>query len=372
MAGLPRNREAFFYTPPGLQESGREALQDRIQASTFRPAWWLRNRHLQTIFPTLPWTGAPRVGLQREHLDLPDGDVTVVDWLRQRQEPSPQDPTLVILHGLEGSADSPYARMLLQAASRKGWHAAVLHFRDCGDYRNRLPRRYHAGETGDFRYFLDRLATEGREGPLFAVGYSLGGNVLLKYLGETGAATPLDAAAAISVPLNLHDSAEALSSGFSKVYQYHLIKRMKQAVRRKFRPDNLIFDWQRTMAARTFAEFDDAVTAPLHGFSGKDEYYDRCSSIHYLAAIERPTLIINAVDDPFMTTAAVPTSDLLGAQVHMEVSPGGGHVGFVSGGTPWKPRYYLPDRIIGFLAAQVSDSTSQNATPVAPQKENHR
>src|SRR5690606_38801088 len=157
-------------------------------------------------------------------------------------------------HGLESSANATYARHLLHAADRHGWRAGVLHFRDCGDYPNRLPRRYHAGETQDFRYFLGKLRRDGHEGPLLAAGFSLGGNVLLKYLGESGPDTPLVAGAAVSVPLNLHCAAEALRHGFSRVYQHYLLRRMKQSVRRKFSPYTAAFDWERAMKARSFAE----------------------------------------------------------------------------------------------------------------------
>lgn len=339
------------------------ALENRILPSGFEPAWWLRNRHAQTIYPSFPWSGAPQVSLRNEVLELPDGDVTTVDWMIEGPGPDSGAPVLIILHGLEGSADSAYARMMLQAAADNGWRAAVLHFRDCGDYRNRLPRRYHAGETNDIRYFLERLRTTGHEGPMLAVGYSLGGNVLLKYLGENGASTPLDAAAAVSAPLNLHDSSRALTSGFSRVYQHYLLKRMKLAVTRKFDQYTAAFDWHRTMKARTFAEFDDAVTAPLHGFSGKDEYYDRCSAVGYLADIQRPTLIINALDDPFMTPAVIPDSGQLSDSVRLEVSRHGGHVGFVSGGTPWRPQYFLPKRIIDFLDSGIAES-GQHGRPL--------
>ena len=331
-------------------------MQDRLIRSEFEPAWWLRNRHAQTVYPALPWSGAPRVNLRSETLELPDGDATLVDWMEHGPGKDSGAPILIVLHGLEGSADSPYARMLLHAAAEHGWRAAVLHFRDCGDYRNRLPRRYHAGETNDIRYFLESLRAGGHEGPMLAAGYSLGGNVLLKYLGENGVSTPLDAAAAVSVPLNLHDSADALEHGFSRVYQHYLIKRMKKAVARKFNPHTAAFDWKRTMAAKTFAEFDDAVTAPLHGFSGKDEYYDKCSSEHYLAGIRRPTLIINAMDDPFMTPAAIPGVEKLSDSVQIELSDHGGHVGFVNGGLPWRPQYFLPDRILSFLGSCISDA----------------
>lgn len=334
----------------------QESPEKRIYSSHFKPAWWLRSGHAQTIFPTLPWSGAPRVQMDSQTLDLPDGDVTMVDWMVGGPPPDTGAPLLIILHGLEGSAKSSYARSLLHAAAQMGWRAAVLYFRDCGDYRNRLPRRYHAGETNDIRYFVESLRTAGHEGPMLAAGFSLGGSVLLKYLGENGVSTPLDAAVAVCVPLSLHDSAEALTKGFSKVYQNHLLKRMKKALRRKFDRYTAAFDWQRTMKARTFAEFDDAVTAPLHGFSGKDEYYDRCSSINFLADIRRPTLIINALDDPFMSPAAIPNEAMLSDDVQIEVSATGGHVGFVGGKLPWRPDYYLPPRIIGFLDDCIQDS----------------
>ncbi len=336
-----------------------QAEHGRVIRSEFRAARWLRNRHLQTLYPSFPWPAAPRPATTRRTLDLPDGDVTVVDWLADSPQLSSETPLLVVLHGLEGSAESAYARRLLQAAANHGWHAAVLHFRDCGDYRNVLPRRYHAGETGDLRFFLNKLRTEGQEGPIFAAGYSLGGNVLLKYLGEDGPTTPLDAAAAVSAPLDLRLCSEALNIGFSKSYQRYLLKRMKNAVNRKFDRHTAAFDWNRTMDATTFAEFDDAVTAPLHGFSGKDEYYDKCSSIGFLKDIDRPTLIINSRDDPFMLPKMLPEAPQLASEVTLEISEEGGHVGFVAGGTPWSPRYYLPTRIIDFLQSRISAAETQ-------------
>ncbi|NNC77739.1 MAG: hydrolase [Woeseiaceae bacterium] len=317
--------------------------------SEFRPAWWLRHRHLQTIYPSFPWSYRHRPGLRREILDLPDGDATAVDWVVETDELPATSPLLVILHGLESSAQSAYARMLMQAAADQGWHCCVMHFRDCGDYSNRLPRRYHAGETNDVRFFLERLEDSEKYGPIAAAGFSLGGNVLLKYLGESSATTPLRAATAVCVPLNLHSSADALNIGFSRVYQSYLIKRMKRSLSDKFDRHTFAFDWQRAMGASTFAEFDDAVTAPLHGFDGKNDYYDRCSSMHFLASIDRPTLILNALDDPFMTTDMFESIESISANVTIEASERGGHVGFIEGGTPWKPRFYLPRRIVEYL-----------------------
>ena len=329
----------------------------RIINSRFSPPWWLRHRHLQTILPSLPWAYRSRPALHRVPLDLPDGDVTAVDWVGDSLEQPLSTPLLVVLHGLESSARSSYARMIMDAATGRGWRCCVLHFRDCGDYPNTLPRRYHAGETGDIRYFLDQLVRAGQDGPIVAAGYSLGGNVLLKYLGEVGDNTPLTGACAVCVPLDLHACADALNRGFSKIYQRYLLNSMKESVKRKFDPHTAAFDWHRTMQARTFAEFDDAVTAPLHGFRGMKEYYDRCSSNQFLKDIRRPTLIINTLDDPFMTPGVIPHCDRLSAHVTLEISERGGHVGFVSGGTPWRPKYYLPPRIVEFLAPYAASTS---------------
>ena len=321
--------------------------------SEFTPARWLTNRHAQTIYAAVPWAWRSWPVLRRQELELPDGDSTAVDWLVAGDELPGTSPLLIILHGLEGSAESSYARMLLEAAFALGWRACVLHFRDCGDYRNRLPRRYHAGETNDLRHFLETLhkEPEAREnsGPLLAVGFSLGGNVLLKYLGESGDETPLKAATSVCAPLDLHKCAEALNQGFSRLYERYLLKRMKHSVKGKFDRHTAAFDWDKAMGARSFAEFDDAVTAPLHGFDGKQDYYDKCSAVHYLKTIERPTLVLNALDDPFMTEDVIPSEEQLSEHVSVEVSAAGGHVAFIDGGTPWRPSYFLPGRILSFL-----------------------
>ena len=324
-----------------------------IVDSDFVPARWLKHRHLQTIYASLPWAYRQWPTVRRQELQLPDGDTTAVDWLVAGDDLPGTTPLLIILHGLEGSAESSYARMLMASALELGWRSCVLHFRDCGDYRNRLPRRYHAGETNDLRYFLETLhkSPEAAEnaGPLLAAGFSLGGNILLKYLGESGDATPLRAAVAVCVPLNLHECSDALNIGFSRLYQRYLLKRMKRALTGKFDRYTAAFDWDKAMGARTFAEFDDWVTAPLHGFKGMQDYYDKCSSVRFLNGIERPTLIINALDDPFMTPDVIPKDDQLSESVALEVAAHGGHVGFIDGGTPWKPTFYLPGRILGFL-----------------------
>ena len=352
MAGPLRKWGAIFLADrlPGADAAmAPDSTEKRIVQSEFRPARWLRNRHAQTIYPSLPWALRERPRMRREVLKLPDGDETAVDWVVETEDTPKTAPLLIILHGLEGSAESSYARMLMHEAAVRQWRCCVLHFRDCGDYRNVLPRRYHAGETNDVRYFVAKLERDGQFGPMVAAGYSLGGNVLLKYLGESGSGCPLRGAAAVCVPLNLHECANALNVGISRGYQHYLLKRMKKSVARKFDMHTAAFDWQKAMQAKTFAEFDDAVTAPLHGFAGKDDYYDRCSSVQFLKHIERPTLIVNALDDPFMTPDVIPAPEMMSEHVTLEVSEAGGHVGFIAGGLPWRPRFYLPGRLIGFL-----------------------
>ena len=274
---------------------------------TFKPAWWLGNCHAQTIFSSLSPPQSKESDLHSEIIELPDGDITLIDWLPDSPDTQSGAPILIILPGMEGSSRSKYARLLLNYAANQGWRAAVLHLRDCGGLDNKLPRRYHSGETNDLRFLINSLRSkrEERDTQIVAAGFSLGGNILLKYLGEEGTNSGLTAAVGISVPLNLHHSAERLSKGFSKIYQFLFIKTMKKRLRRKFEPNTTAFDWQRTMSAKTFADIDDAVSAPLHGFSGKDEYYELCSSINFLPQIRTPTLIINALDDPFTTPEAI-------------------------------------------------------------------
>ncbi len=332
-----------------------------IVRGEFRAPWWLRNPHLQTLWQRFA-RRRPLVALRRERLELPDGDFLDLDWARplDGSEPAGPDahgaagtPLVVVLHGLEGSSASPYAQGMLAAVAARGWRGVVLHFRGCSGELNRLPRSYHSGETGDIAYVLELLRGRHPQAPRAAIGYSLGGNVLLKYLGERGEAAGLDAAAAVSVPFLLHDSAERLDRGFSRFYQKLLVGSLTQKVAQKFAhmPSPIALDG--VAASRNFHEFDDRVTAPLHGFSDAAEYYERASSRQYLKGIAVPTLIVQARDDPFMTPAVIPEAAELAPPVRLEVSDRGGHVGFVAGAAPWRPRYWLEERIPAFLAGHL-------------------
>lgn len=290
---------------------------------------------------------------RREVVELPDGDFLEADWMVD-QGLAAEAPILVMLHGLEGSSDATYARMAAKQAQARGWRAVVLHFRDCGGTPNRLPRRYHAGDTADPHYFISGLRERYPMAPLLAAGYSLGGNVLLKYVGEQASASMLAAVAAVSVPFDLQNAADALNSGASRFYRWYLLRKMKAAMRRKFTRADAPFDWSAASRARDFAEFDDLVTAPLHGFRDKDDYYGRSSCGRYLHRIETPTLILNARDDPFMTPQALPATERLPPAVHMEITEQGGHIGFVCGDLPWRPSYWLPHRLMRFFDRQLA------------------
>ena len=314
----------------------------------FRASWWCRHAHLQTLWPYL-FRLRPPVAMTRERLELPDGDFLDLDWAGTEFNEA-QTPIVLVLHGLEGSSRSKYATGILHALHQRRWRGVVLHFRGCSGEPNRLPRGYHSGETGDITYVVNLLRQRYPASPLFVVGYSLGGNALLKWLGESRATTPIRAAVAVSVPFLLNRAADRMENGFSSVYQWELMQRMRRSVLKKAQRTSLPLDLEKIPRLHTFREFDDAVTAPLHGFDGVDDYYRRSSSRQYLKSITTPTLIIHSLDDPFMTRDAVPTREELSNAIELELYPNGGHVGFVSGALPWRPHYWLETRIPDFIA----------------------
>jgi len=323
-------------------------MPDRIPPSAeteprpFHPAWWCRNRHLQTLWPLL--SKAPLPPLQRERLELPDGDFLDIDWTS-----GGSGPLILVLHGLEGSVESHYARRILRAIVAAGWRGVLMHFRGCSGEANRLPRRYHSGETGDLNYVVRLLREREPDTTLATIGYSLGGNVLLKWLGENGGAAPISAAVAVSVPFQLDVLADHMNHGFARVYQSHLVHSLvKNTLSKRDLLAGLI-DMQQVPRLRTFWQFDDAVTAPLHGFANAHSYYEASSSRQFLRTIDKPTLILHSRDDPFMVPGVIPGQAELGPEVRLELTEHGGHVGFIDGGTPWRPHYWLETRIIHFL-----------------------
>lgn len=328
-----------------------------IRNADFRPAWWLPGPHGQTLWPAL-FRFKPRPALRRERIELPDGDFLDLDW-----SAGEQGPIVLVLHGLEGSSDSGYARGLLHRVAMQGWRGVVMHFRGCSGEANRLARSYNAGDTGDLAYVVSLLQQREPATPLACVGYSLGGNALLKWLGETGTTLP-SVAVAVSVPFLLDSAAQRMSQGFSRLYQRHLLKHLRANYRRKQRARLPLPVTLKEMAKlQDFYTFDDKVTAPLHGYAGVDDYYARASCRRYLRGIRTPTLILHALDDPFMLPSVTPQAEELSDCTALELSQQGGHVGFVTGAWPWQATYWLEQRIPAFLAEHwASNSVDETQT----------
>jgi uncharacterized protein len=321
-----------------------------IVASDFRPAWWLRNRHLQTVGPAV-FVRVP-LTTRRECLELPDGDFVDLDWVGG---PDRGRPIVIVLSGLAGDIRSHYVRRMLRAVERAGWRGVLMHFRGCSGRLNRRPRFFHSGDTGDVAFLADTLRRHEPRAPLFAVGYSLGGNALCKWLGEGGDSVPLAAAAAVSVPYDLGRSVLVMERGLSRLYQRRLVGHLTAAIRRKMKAMDMGLGLTPDDVARlrTFRQFDDRVTAPLHGFRDADDYYSRSSCGQYLRGVTRPTLLIHAEDDPFVDPTSLPTPADLAAAVRLELSHGGGHVGFVAGANPLRPRGFLQERVLRHLRAHL-------------------
>jgi len=315
-----------------------------ILSSGFKAAWWLPGGHAQTLWPAL-MRRKLHLQLQRERLTLPDGDFIDLVWAANNG-----GAIVILLHGLEGSLRSHYTMGMLQALQRQGFCPVFMHFRGCSGTHNLKARGYHSGETGDLRQVLRVLRERFPDRKLAAVGYSLGGNVLLKYLGEEQSACVLSAAACVSVPFELSRAADRLNLGFSQLYQSHLLRHMRRRLADKFSSrDDAPFSPANMAHWNNFRLFDNFVTAPLHGFSDSDEYYRLCSSRPFIKNIVLPTLIIHAVDDPFLPVDAIPEETEVPDQVFLELSRAGGHAGFIGGYLPWRPRYWLEERIPEFL-----------------------
>lgn len=313
----------------------------------YRAPWWLPGGHLQTLYGAL-LAPRPRVQYRRERWDTPDGDFVDVDWLRESQVSS-DAPLLALFHGLEGGSTSHYAHALMDAVRSLGWRGAVIHFRGCGGEANRLARAYHSGDSREIDWMIGRLREHARDA-LYVTGVSLGGNALLKWLGEEGPAarSQVTAAAAVSAPLDLMAAGDALGRGFNRVYTRNFLITLKRKSLAKLAHFPDLYDAARVRAATTLRAFDDVVTAPLHGFRDADDYWTRASSKPWLARIAVPTLVLNARNDPFMPAHALPSLREASAHVTLEFPDEGGHVGFVAGAFPGHLRW-LPQRIIAFL-----------------------
>ena len=322
-------------------------------SSRYTAAWWLRNPHLQTLWGKF-LRRAPLQPTVLERLDTPDGDFLDLHHLRGPEGA----PVLLLLHGLEGGIRSHYIQGLLGQAKARGWNAAVLIFRSCGAEMNVTPRSYHSGETTDLDLVVRHLAARNPSSPLILAGASLGGNVLLKYLGEqaSGVNARIRGAVAISVPFNLGKASRHIGKGFARIYQRHFLRSLRRKASRKLDRFPDLVSREMLRRAATLYDFDDVFTAPVHGFADAADYYQRSSSIEWLDRISVNTLLLSAIDDPFLPAQVlddVRRNAAANPRVEIEFTPFGGHVGFVGGRTPFAATYYLETRTGDFLAQQL-------------------
>ena len=304
---------------------------------------------MQTLFASF-FRKEQLVKVEREDFWLDDGDFVECVW--QNEKPKDARPIVVLFHGLAGSVRSPYVIGLMNALEQKGFACVLMQFRGCGQKENLKPQAYHSGETSDAKAFIEHLRLTYPKNKLHAVGFSIGGNMLLKLLGEWGEASPIHLAVSVSAPLRLDICANTIEKGFARVYQNYLLKPLKKTLIAKYAK----FEMQKRLGIskdevqniKTIRAFDDAYVAPMFGFTSSTDYYSKCSARQFLKDIETKTLILHALDDPFMSSDILPNEEELSSSITLEVSPNGGHVGFVAGSFR-EPVYWLDDRIVEFL-----------------------
>ena len=324
-------------------------MQPLVPVRPYQPPFWLFNGHLQTLWPVWKTLRLPAIDWPRERWETPDSDFIDIDCISAGTDNS---PIVVLFHGLEGNSQSNYARTMATALQRMGWTGFVPHFRGCSGELNLLPRAYHSGDSDEIDWILRHFRARYPNRPLCAAGVSLGGNALMKWLGEQGASasTAIDAAAAISPPMDVAACGAWLDQGANRwVYTQHFLRTMKlqgEARLQRF-PD--LFDAKRMRSATTLREFDDTVTAPLHGFAGVDDYWCHASALPLLGGVALPTLLLMPRNDPFLTEACYPQLAQCPDTVTLETPVTGGHVGF-SNDRGGAGDLWLPTRIINFFA----------------------
>jgi len=306
----------------------------------FKPAF--KNPHLQTLYSSFFYKEKP-LKFEFEHFSLSDGDFIECYWQKNDLK-----NIVVLLHGLTGSYYSPYIQQTLKELHKRDFSTVTMHYRGTSGKPNLKPRSYHSGNSEDFREYVNHLTKIYPQSNFFAVGFSIGGNILLKYLGEEKNNTPLKAAMSVSAPYDLAMCANRVNRGFSRFYQYILLKELKKMLHQKFNAfameQFVKFKKKDIKKLNSFWAFDDAYSAPIHGFGNVHNYYATCSSKHFLKDIAIPTLLLHAKDDPFMTQEVIPKPYEYSKSVKLEVHNYGGHVGFI-GGSFFKPKYYVALRV---------------------------
>ena len=314
----------------------------------FHPPWWSRGGDFQTIWAPFFARSDP-IDFRREIWETPDGDRVAVDWV----DASAAAPVVMLFHGLASSSQGHYARALAAGLRRRGWAGCFINFRGCGGMDNLLPRSYHAGDSAEIRWMLERATALLPCRPRYAVGVSLGGNALLKYLGEAGdeAHKNLESAAAVCAPVDLVATAEYLQSSHLRFYNRYFLEKMKASVRRYESRYPGMTDWPRVFSAKSVYDFDEYFTAPVHGFSGAMHLWKEGSAAPLLPQIQVPTLLLNSADDPI-----VPVDSLRNVQISPAVTrcitEQGGHVGFIEGAFPGHLRW-LPNTLLDYFERRI-------------------
>ncbi len=315
----------------------------------FKPPFYLKNSHIQTLFATF-FRKDRLEKFEVEEFTLSDGDFIETVW--KESKPIDNRPIVVLFHGLAGSVCSPYIIGQMNALKEQGYAVVLMHFRGCGSKENLKPYAYHSGKTDDAREFIEHLVKSYPKSPLHAVGFSIGGNMLLKLLGEWGEESPLCSAVSVSAPMRLDICSNTIEKGFARVYQNYLLKPLKDTLLKKYKKFNmqelLGISEDEVTSLKTIRAFDDAYVAPMFGFKSSSDYYEKCSSRQFLKDIRTPTLIVHALDDPFMSSDILPTKEELSNSIRVEVLAHGGHVGFVMGSFR-EPKYWLDSRILKFI-----------------------
>jgi len=323
---------------------------------TFKPSFGLKNPHVQTLYSSIftrcPWgKKLPKIDFYIEKFIFSDGDFTECFWYSKPDKENKR-PIVILFHGLTGSYKSPYIQGVMTTLEKNSFRTVLMHFRGCSGKMNTLARSYHSGETEDAKEFINHLNKEYSHVKLFAVGYSIGGNMLLKLLGEVKESSKISGAVSVSAPMQLNICADKINSGLSKFYQYILMKNLKLSLEEKYSYHDMTsiinIDKNEVKKLKTFWEFDDIYTAPVHGFTSVNDYYEKSSSKQFLKDITTNTLVIHSIDDPFMTPEILPLQDEISSKVKLEIYQYGGHVGFISG-TILSPHYWLEDRIADYF-----------------------
>ncbi len=316
----------------------------------FKSAFGLQNRHLQTIYSSF-FRENKNLDIEVETFTLSDGDFVEAYWLDKPLQKTTA-PIVVIFHGLEGSFSSPYINGIMNTLQKEGFACVLMHFRSCSGKLNNKAKAYHSGQTQDAKEFIESIKERFSSNDLFAIGYSLGGNMLLKLLGECGGYTPLKGAVSVCAPLDLAICADVISQGFSSFYEKKMLDNLKETLLLKYEQHDMekliSLKKEEVKNIKTIREFDEVYTSKINGFGNATNYYKLCSSKQFLKDIKIKTLLIQSLDDPFMTPEVIPEKEELSSSVTLEVHEKGGHLGFISG-TIFKPVYWLDERIVSYF-----------------------